>query len=122
DLDRAREIVGEGVLELLAPTRTIGRQAAARSKVDGRHIEASIETTAAIEADLLRVEFIEIVKDAADGEAFVVVELLVENAERDAAGVQHQVFANQTAGVGEAIGKLLGGRKQEQPGSFGSVG
>src|SRR5215470_9613402 len=94
DFDGAREIVGDGVLEFFAPARSVGSEATAGSKINRRHIETGVETAAAVEADFLRIEFIEIVKDAADGETLIVVELLIEDAERDAAGVEHEVLAN----------------------------
>src|SRR5215467_14436072 len=92
DFNGTREIVGDSVLELLAPARSVGRKTTAGREVDRRHVKARIETATAIEANFLGIRFIEIVKDAADGEAFVIVELLIENAEGDAAGVEHEVL------------------------------
>ena len=102
----AGKIVGECCLELLTPARSSSREGAER-KSDGRHIESGIESAAAVEADFLCVEFVEIVKDAADGETFVVVELLIEKPERNAAGVEHEILADVAARVGEAVGKLF---------------
>jgi len=50
-------------------------QAAGRhhGEIDRGHIKARVETPAAVEADSLRIEFVEIVEDAADSESFVVV-------------------------------------------------
>ncbi len=61
-------------------------------------------------------------EDAADREAFVIVEGMLENGGGDTAAVEHQVFANDAAGVGEAVGKLLVGGEEKQSRSFRAVG
>jgi len=65
------------VLEFFAPARRIRRQAATSGEIDRGHIKARVETPAAVEADSLRIEFVEIVEDAADSESFVVVQLFI---------------------------------------------
>src|SRR6266403_3530249 len=107
DLDGAREVMGDGVLEFFAPARRIRRQAATSGEIDRGHIKARVETPAAVEADSLRIEFVEIVEDAADSESFVVVQLFIENTERNSTGVEHEILADEAAGVGEAIRELL---------------
>src|SRR5437879_11878114 len=61
-------------------------------------------------------------QNAADGEAFVVVELLFKYASGDAAAVQHEIFTDDAAGVGQAVGELFIGGEQEQARGFGAVG
>src|SRR5262249_18763265 len=70
DFNGARKIVRDGVLDLLAPARSAGRKTTAGGEVNRGHVKARIETAAAIEANFLRIGFIEIVKDAADGKTF----------------------------------------------------
>src|SRR5207244_7614004 len=114
------EIVGKSSLELFSPARSSGRQSA-QSKSDRRHVEAGVETAAAVEADLVGVELVEIVQDAADGKAFVIVELFVENADGNGAGVKHQILADVAAGIGQAIRKFIGSGKQEEPRRFRAI-
>src|ERR1051325_10440852 len=87
DFNCASEVVGDGVLEFLSPTRRVRRKSLAGGKANGGHVKAGVKASPAVKADFLRIEFVEIVEDAADGEAFVVIQLLVENAERNSAGV-----------------------------------
>ncbi len=61
-------------------------------------------------------------QDAADRVALVVVGLLFKNADRDRAGIEHQIFADVTAGVGETVRKFTGSGKQKQARRFRSVG
>ena len=93
----------------------------AKTESDRGHVKTGVESAAAVEADFLRVEFVEIVKDAADGVALVVVGLLFKNADGDRAGVEHQIFADVAAGIGEPVGKFAGRGKQKQARSFGAV-
>src|SRR5713101_5197217 len=60
--------------------------------------------------------------DTADGGAFVVVQLLVENAVGEGAAVGHEIFADVAAGIGEARWKLIRSGEQEQARSLGAVG
>src|SRR5258708_33751955 len=73
NLHGAIEIVSESGFEVLAPPRRIRRESA-ESKAYGSEIEAPIKPAAAAEADLLRIEFVEIVQHAADVVALVIVE------------------------------------------------
>src|SRR5882724_596300 len=107
DFNGAREVVCDSVLEFFSPARSVGRETAASGEINRRHVKACVETSAAVEADLLRIEFVEIMEDAADGETFVVVELLIKEAERNSAGVEHEILADVAAGVGEAVGKFF---------------
>ena len=61
------------------PQRGVPGGRAAERETDRRDIEARVETTAAVEADFLRIEFVKIMKDAADGESLVVVERMLEH-------------------------------------------
>src|SRR5712672_1825077 len=47
---------------------------------------------------------------------------MIEDAGGDAAAVEHEVFSDDTAGVGETIGKLFVGGEQQQARSFGAIG
>src|SRR5258708_19499675 len=85
-------------------------------------IKSACELLPAVKADFLRVQFIKIVQDAADGVAFVVVGLLFKNTDRDGVAVEHQILADVTAGVGETVRKLIGSGKQQQTRRFRSVG
>src|ERR1700732_4272978 len=61
-------------------------------------------------------------KQAADGETFVIVDGMLEDGGGDAAAVEHEIFADDAAGVGEAVGELLVGGEEKQARSFGAVG
>src|SRR5882757_1036084 len=111
DFNRAREVVRNGVLEFLAPARSVGRETAAGSEVNRRHVKACVEAAAAVKTDFLRIELVEIMEYATHGETFVVVELLIKEAERNSAGVEHEILADVAAGVGEAVGELFGSGK-----------
>ena len=111
DFHGAVEIVREGGLEVLAPAWHPGGQTS-ESKTDGREIEASIKPAPSIEADFLWIELIEIVQHAADGEALVIVERILELTGDHATTVEHQVFSDDAAGVRETVGKLFVGREQ----------
>src|SRR5712671_7562268 len=47
---------------------------------------------------------------------------MIEDAGGDAAAVEHEVFTDDTAGVGETVGKLFVGGEQQQARSFGAIG
>src|SRR6267154_4998380 len=47
---------------------------------------------------------------------------MIEDAGRDAAAVEHEVFADDAAGVGETVGKLFVGGEKKETRSFGTVG
>src|SRR6266436_1344869 len=61
-------------------------------------------------------------EEAADGETFVIIEGMLENGVGDTAAVEHEVFADHAAGIGEAVGKLFVGGQQKQAGSLRAVG
>src|SRR6266851_9652813 len=112
NLHGAIEIVSESGFEVLAPARRIGRESA-KIKAYGSEIEAPIKPAAAAEADLLRIEFVEIVQHAADVVALVIVERMLKLGKYGATAIEHQVFSDDAAGVREAVGKLFVGREQE---------
>src|SRR5580692_388056 len=114
DLHRAREVVRYCILETLAPARSTWGQNTS-GKTNRRQIESRIDPAAAVEADLLRVELVKIMNDAADRKSLVVVQRLFKYADRNGTRIEHQVFANRSARIREAIRKLLVGRKQQQP-------
>jgi len=87
----------------------------------GRKIETRVNSATAVETDFLRVEFVKVMKDAADREAFVVVERFVENAHRNATAIEHEILANKAAGIRQAVGKLFVRGEQQQAWSFRSV-
>src|SRR5206468_4279947 len=70
---------------------------------------------------LLRIQFVKIMEDAADSETLVVVQGVLENGSGDPAAVEHKVFANDAAGIGEAIGELFVGGKQKEPRSLRTI-
>src|ERR1700738_4611227 len=47
---------------------------------------------------------------------------MLEHGSGDAAAVEHEVFAYDAAGIGEAIGKLFVGGEEKEARSFGAVG
>ncbi len=61
-------------------------------------------------------------EEAADGETFVIIEGMLENGVGDTAAVEHEVFADDAAGIGEAVGKLLVRGEEKQAGRFRAVG
>src|SRR5580692_5771160 len=73
DFHRAREIVRQGGLVILAPSRR-SRREAAHPKSYGREIDSRVKPAPAIEAHLLWIQFVEIMQHAADGVTFVFVE------------------------------------------------
>src|ERR1700674_108701 len=107
----AVKIVRQCSLKVLSPAWSSGREAA-ESKVDRREIESSIKPASAIEADFLRIEFVEIVQHAADGKALIVVQRMLELTGDNTTAVQHQVFPDDAAGVCETVVKLFVGREQ----------
>src|SRR5271157_5010594 len=96
NLKGPREVVAESGFEILPPTGSSGGQAA-HGKVNRGDVESGVESTAADEADLLRIEFVEIVHDAADGKTFKVVGRIVEEPQRNGAAIKHEVLADVTA-------------------------
>src|SRR5207245_2203746 len=84
------EVLSESGFEVPAPARRIGREAA-KGKADGCEIEARVETATPVESDLIVIEFIKIMEDAADREPFVVVERMLELAKDRPAAIQHQI-------------------------------
>ena len=75
---------------------------------------ARVQAAAAVESDLLRIQFVEIMKDPTDSKALVVIDRLIENADGNSAAVEHQILADLATRVGKAVGKLAGGRKEQQ--------
>src|SRR6266852_2404711 len=61
-------------------------------------------------------------EEAANGETFVIIEWMLENGVGDTAAVEHEVFADDAAGIGEAVGKLLVRGEEKQAGRFRAVG
>src|SRR6267154_2374234 len=47
---------------------------------------------------------------------------MIEDAGGDAAAVEHGVFTDDPAGVGETVGRLFVGGEQQQARSFGAIG
>src|SRR5258706_11630619 len=47
---------------------------------------------------------------------------MIEDAGGHAAAVEHEIFADDAAGVGETVGKLFVCGKQQQARSFGAIG
>src|SRR6267378_3194874 len=88
NLHGAIEIVSKSGFEVLAPVRRIRRESA-ESKADGSEIEARVETATAVETDLVVIELIKIVEDAADREAFVVIERMLKLGKYGAAAIEH---------------------------------
>src|SRR6266567_4149300 len=84
-------------------------------------IEARVEAASAVESDLVVIELIKIMKDAADGVAFVIVERILKLPKHGAAAIKHQILAHEAARVGKAVRELLVGRKQEQARSLRSI-
>src|SRR5208283_48572 len=65
NLHSAREILLQCFLELFSPSRRAGWQPV-QGKAYGGEIEACIEPSAAIKSQFLCVQFVEVMKDAAD--------------------------------------------------------
>ncbi len=74
--------------ELFAPARHLRREAT-QSKKNRCGFKAGIESAATIEADLLRIEFVEIMEDAANDEALVIVERVFENPHGVGTAIEH---------------------------------
>src|SRR5712671_7193387 len=47
---------------------------------------------------------------------------MIEDAGGDAAAVEHEVFADDAAGVGETVGKLFVSGEEKEARSFGTIG
>src|SRR6267143_3665921 len=121
DFHGAREIVCQGGLEILTPSRRSRRETAHR-KTDGCEIDSRVKSAPAVESDLLWIEFVEIVQYAANGVALVFVEGMLVQAGYRRVGIEHKVFANDPARIREAVRKLFIRRKQKQSWSLGAVG
>ena len=76
---------------------------------------------AAVKAHLLSVKFVEVLQDARDFNAFVLVELMLEQTSRDRESVEHEVLADESAGVGKTARKLVRLRHQKQARCFCAV-
>src|SRR5258708_7288572 len=63
----------------------------------------------------------EIVNNAADRKALVMIQGMLEKSPGDRAGIENQVLPNQAAGIREALGKPLVGGEQEQTGGLRAV-
>src|SRR5258708_16846555 len=61
-------------------------------------------------------------EEAADGEPFVIMEGMLEKGVGDTAAVEHEVFADDAAGMGEAVGKVLVRGEEKEAGRFRAVG
>src|SRR5215475_5159555 len=88
-----REIVRQGSLEVFAPAGGLGWNTS-EGKRDRGEIITGIESAATVKAHFFVIEFVEIVKHAADAISFVVVEQTLVNAGDRAAAVEHQVLAD----------------------------
>src|SRR5215470_15604248 len=53
-------------------------------------------------------------QNSADRKTFVIVEQMFEETQTARVAIEHQVFTNETRGVGKTLGKLLVGGEQEQ--------
>src|SRR5579863_10282619 len=93
NFEGAREIVAQRGFEFLAPARSSWWKPAHR-EIDGRRIESRIQSAASAESDFLRIEFVKVVENAADGKTFVIVDGVLEEPHRDRAAVEHQILAN----------------------------
>src|SRR5208337_2179544 len=69
NLHRAGEILLQRLLEFFSPARRAWRQST-HGKTHGGEIEACIESATAVKTQLLRIQFVEVMKDAADRVAF----------------------------------------------------
>src|SRR5208283_6087064 len=109
----SREVVTQSGLETATPAGRLWWETT-QGKEKRSEIEARIETPAAVKADLLGIQFVEIMQDSAVCETFVIVERMFKKAHATGVAINHQVFSNQTGRIGQAVGKLPIGRKQEQ--------
>src|SRR5712691_8412657 len=116
----SRVIVTQSIFKTGAPARRFGRQPSQSEKVR-RKIETRIESATAVETDLLGIQFIEIMKDSAVREAFVIIERMFEQAHATGITIEHQVFADQTRRIGPAVWKLFVGGVQQQSRSLRAV-
>src|SRR5919204_16747 len=78
NLHGSREVVFERGFEILTPAGCFGRESV-EGKGDGSESVAGVEAAASIKSHLFMIEFIEIMKHAADAVAFVVIERLMVN-------------------------------------------
>src|SRR6202007_118009 len=78
DFQRARVIVRQSGLEFFPPFRSSRWQAAhivtRRCEIDGSQVEARVQAATTAESDLLWVQFVEIMKDAAHCNTLIVVQ------------------------------------------------
>ena len=87
----------------------------------GLRSDARIEASAAVVA-ALRIRIVEVVQDARDLHALVFVQLVLEDAERPAAVVEHQVLADEPARIRQTVRKARVRGHQQQPRRLGAVG
>src|SRR5690242_2068949 len=121
NLHAPRKVMFERGFKIFTPARRLGGHSA-EGKRDRSESVAGVEAAASIKAHLFMIEFVEVVKHAADAVAFVVVERLIVNTEDAAVDIEHQILADQAAGICQAIRELLVCGKQEQARSLSTVG
>src|SRR5450631_1683463 len=109
----------QSLLEFRSPTRQIatrGHGPQRRLRIDAR-----IDAAAAVEPTL-RVGVVKIVQDAGHLHALILVQVVFEDALGTGSLVEHQVLADQTAGVGKALRKAIAGGIEEQSSSLCTIG
>src|SRR5215469_4716525 len=88
NVHRPREVMTQSVLETRSPTWRPGREPRQGKKV-GSIAETGIERATAIKADPLGIEFIKIMKYAAGGKTFVVIQWMLEETDGTAGAAEH---------------------------------
>src|SRR6185436_2467718 len=106
-------------LELAAPRGALGGGANRPRRRLRSHprIEASAAVVAA-----LRIRIVEVVQDACDLHALVFVQLVLEDAERAAVVVEHEVLADEPTRIRQAVWKLCVRRHLKEPWRLGAIG
>src|SRR5215472_14403648 len=121
NLQCAREVVVQRFFEFFAPPGRI-RWQSTRCESRRREIKPRVQSAPAIKSQLLVVEFVKIMKDSANAEAFVVIEGLFEYPECQGAAVRHQIFSYQPAGIRQSVRTLRRTRQQQQSRCLRAVG
>src|SRR5208337_3354618 len=97
----ASEILLQRLLVFSAPLRQTLGQSNRRERY-GRPQEPRVNAAAAVEA-VLGIDFVEVMHDARDLNALVLVQWVLKQSSYKRVGIEHEVFADQPAGVGQPI-------------------
>src|SRR6266571_3340931 len=99
----AGEIFTQRPLEACTPAWCIRRHSTER-EIYGKNVQAGVHTASAIETTIW-VGIIEIVQNARCLDALIFIQRMLERSHCDWTRIEHEEFADQTAGIGQTLWK-----------------